>query len=79
MTIAYRVRSGGLDERIKCRTAADPRVIACIAIDRAGGNITSSIKLGQIVEVRGGGYVGDATIYFAAEQLLADLGLGGST
>ncbi len=66
----YRVRSGDMDEKVKTAYPAQPMAIAVMAFAKG----EPEKHLGQLLEIKGGDYVGDKTLYLAPEMVLEAMG-----
>ncbi len=66
----YRVRCGDLDERVKTTYPAEPMAVAIMAFSKG----KPAKRLGQLLEIKGGEYVGEKTLYIAPEMVLRAIG-----
>lgn len=69
----YRIRSGELDRRLDASEQAKPIALARVAIVHQL-RLAQPVRLAEVIEVSGGRFVGDQTVYIGTRRLLADMG-----
>lgn len=70
--IRYRVRSGDLDGRIERPFQAQATTLVITAVEAA---LAHGVRLGRLIEVKGGQYSGPQRVYFESESVLQSMGV----